>query len=122
MKSKVTFIEPKGTWSNGKTTYNKYQVSLANGNSYNFLAIGDFKKKVGDEIEYEVKDEKYMNAKLIQPKPQFTPNYSNRSDDTHQSILRQVAFKGAIELCSNGKIKLDEVSNFTNEFYNLINK
>ena len=122
MKSKVTFIEPKGTWSNGKTTYNKYQVSLANGNSYNFLAIGEFKKKVGDEIEYEVKDEKYMNAKLIQPKPQITPNYSNRSDDTHQSILRQVAFKGAIELCSNGKIKLDEVSDFTNEFYNLINK
>ncbi len=122
MKSKVTFIDPKGTWSNGKTTYNKYQVSLANGNSYNFLAIGEFKKKVGDEIEYEVKDEKYMNAKLIQPKPQFNHNYSNRSDDTHQSILRQVAFKGAIELCSNGKIKLDEVSDFTNEFYNLINK
>ena len=117
MKSKITHIESKGTWSNGSGTFNKYQISLANGNSYSFLAKGDFKKKVEEEIEYEVTNKEYGTAKLIYTKPM---SYS-KPLDTHNSILRQVAFKGAIELASKGKIKIDEIENFTNQFNNILN-
>jgi hypothetical protein len=43
--------------------------------------------------------------------------------DTGQSILLQVAYKGAIELACHGKIKLDEVKEFTIEhFKEILNK
>ena len=42
--------------------------------------------------------------------------------DTGQSILRQVSFKGVIELISAGKIALSEAEHYTNEFHNLLNK
>ena len=43
--------------------------------------------------------------------------------DTGQSILLQVAYKGAIELACNGQIKLDEIKQFTIEhFKEILNK
>ena len=122
MKSKITHIEGKGTWSNTSGTFNKYQVSLANGNSYGFLAKGEFKKKVGEEIEYEVTNKEYSTAKLIYPKPQnnFSTQSVSKPLDTHSSILRQVAFKGAIELASSGKINIQEIEEFTNTFNKIL--
>jgi len=122
MKSKITHIDPKGTWSNTSGTFNKYQVSLANGNSYSFLARGEFKKKVGQEIEYEVTNEQYNTAKIVYPKPQNNLNTQSVSKplDTHNSILRQVAFKGAIELASSGKINIQEIEEFTNTFNQIL--
>ncbi len=121
MKSKITHIEPKGTWSNTSGTFNKYQVSLANGNSYGFLAKGEFKKKIGDEIEYQITSEQYSTAKLVYPKPQTsnTQTYT-KPLDTHNSILRQVAFKGAIELASSGKINIEEIEEFTKTFNQIL--
>ena len=122
MKSKITHIEGKGTWSNTSGTFNKYQVSLANGNSYGFLAKGEFKKKIGDEIEYQITSEQYSTAKLVYPKPQdsYTPKNNSKPLDTHNSILRQVAFKGAIELASSGKINIQEIEEFTNTFNKIL--
>jgi hypothetical protein len=120
MKSKITHIDPKGTWSNTSGTFNKYQVSLANGNSYSFLARGEFKKKIGQEIEYEVTNEQYNTAKIVYPKPQNNLNTQSKPLDTHNSILRQVAFKGAIELASSGKINIEEIREFTNEFNKIL--
>ena len=117
MKSKITHVESKGTWSNTSGSFNKFQVSLANGNSYSFLAKGEFKKKVGEEIEYEITNEKYGTAKIIYPKPQTS---FSKPLDTHNSILRQVAFKGAIELAKVGKIKIEEIKEFTNEFNEIL--
>ena len=121
MKSKITHIEPKGTWSNTSGTFNKYQVSLANGNSYSFLAKGEFKKKVGEEIEYQITNEQYNTAKLVYPKTQTsnTQTYS-KPLDAHNSILRQVAFKGAIELASSGKINIEEIEEFTKTFNQIL--
>lgn len=122
MKSKITHIQPKGTWSNTSGTFNKYQVSLANGNSYSFLAKGEFKKKVGEEIEYEITNKEYNTAKIVYPKPQnsYTPQNNSKPLDTHNSILRQVAFKGAIELASSGKINIQEIEEFTNTFNQIL--
>lgn len=113
MQSKITEVRPKGTAQLKHGTFTKSEVFLANGNSYTFLSKGDFKKKVGDVIDYEVTNEEYGTAKLIylQDKP---------SNDINDRIRYQVAFKGAIELAASGKIKLDEVEQFTNQFNDLL--
>lgn len=113
MQSKITEVRPKGTAQLKHGTFTKSEVFLANGNSYTFLSKGDFKKKVGDVIDYEVTNEEYGTAKLIytQDKP---------SNDINDRIRFQVAFKGAIELAASGKIKLDEVEQFTNQFNDLL--
>lgn len=113
MQSKITEVRPKGTAQLKHGTFTKSEVFLANGNSYTFLSKGDFKKKVGDVIDYEVTNEEYGTAKLVytQDKP---------SNDINDRIRFQVAFKGAIELAASGKIKLDEVEQFTNQFNDLL--
>ena len=45
MKGKIKFIQEKGEWSNSSGTFNKYQVQFDDGQSYQFLAKGDFKAK-----------------------------------------------------------------------------
>jgi len=114
MKSKITEIRPKGTAQLKHGTFFKNEVFLANGNSYTFLSKKEtFPKNVGDVIDYEVTNEEYGTAKLIyvQDKP---------SNDINDRIRFQVAFKGAIELAASGKIKLDEIEEFTNQFNNLL--
>ena len=72
--SKITHIENKGTWSNGQKTFNRFQVTFANGDNPIFLATGEFKKVVGDEAEYQIKDTKYNTAKLV-----YTQQQQNES-------------------------------------------
>ena len=93
MQSKITQIEPKGTYTNASGTFNKYQVYLANGNNYQFLAKGEFKKQVGQEIDYEVTNEQYNTAKLIYNKPIPTQPTGNRE----QIIVRQSMVKAAAD-------------------------
>lgn len=113
MQSKITEVRPKGTAQLKHGTFTKSEVFLANGNSYTFLSKGDFKKKVGDVIDYEVTNEEYSTAKLIY-------NQDKPNNDINDRIRFQVAFKGAIELAASGKIKLDEVEQFTNQFNDLL--
>jgi hypothetical protein len=113
MQSKITEVRPKGTAQLKHGTFTKSEVFLANGNSYTFLSKGDFKKKVGDVIDYEVTNEEYGTAKLVY-------NQDKSSNDINDRIRFQVAFKGAIELAASGKIKLDEVEQFTNQFNDLL--
>lgn len=92
--STIKSITPAGNWSNGKQTFNKFNVTLANGDSPDFSAIGDFKKSVGDVIYYTL-DEKKNYAKLQQKPP------DNDSDMTQQqSIARSVGVNNAIQLVS----------------------
>ena len=51
MKGKIKFIQEKGEWSNSSGTFNKYQVQFDDGQSYQFLAKGQFKKQIGDMID-----------------------------------------------------------------------
>ena len=113
MQSKITEVRPKGTAQLKHGTFTKSEVFLANGNSYTFLSKGDFKKKVGDVIDYEVTNEEYGTAKLVY-------NQDKPNNDINDRIRFQVAFKGAIELAASGKIKLDEVEQFTNQFNDLL--
>ena len=90
MQSKITQIEPKGTYTNASGTFNKYQVYLANGNNYQFLAKGEFKKQVGETIDFEITNEQYNTAKLIYNKPIPSAN-------REQIIVRQSMVKAAAD-------------------------
>jgi hypothetical protein len=120
MKSgKIIAITPNGEYTNkfGKLT-KKNLVTFADASQYTFGSIGDFKPQVGEEIKYEITSEQYKNAKLV-IENNFTPS-PKKSLDTNQSILRQVAFKGAIELAVAGKIELDKIQATTEYFYTKI--
>ena len=130
MKGKIKFIQNKNDqYTNKYGTFDKYQVTFADGQTYQFSAKGEFKKGVGDEIEYKVVNEEHRIASIVYTQPQSyqaptQPTYTSNKPkyDTGQSILRQVSFKGVIELISAGKIALSEAEHYTNEFHNLLNK
>jgi len=92
-QSRITQIEPKGTYTNASGTFNKYQIYLANGNNYQFLAKGEFKKNVGDDIEFEVTNEQYKTAKLVYSQPQAY----KASGSKDQQIIRQSMVKAAAD-------------------------
>lgn len=92
-QSRITQIEPKGTYTNASGTFNKYQIYLANGNNYQFLAKGEFKKNVGDDIDFEVTNEQYKTAKLVYTKPQTFKNSGSKD----QQIIRQSMVKASAD-------------------------
>lgn len=63
-KGKITNIVPDGKW----TEFNKFKVSIENEDKeigeFNFLSRGLFKKAIGDNVEYEIKNPTYNSAKL----------------------------------------------------------
>ncbi len=117
MTGKIVALTPNGEYTTkfGKLT-TKTKVTFADGKQYTFGSIGEFKFKVGEEIKYEVTNEDYKNARVIYDKPETF----NKPLNTNQSILRQVAFKGAIELCTSNKITLEQIERTTEHFYTKI--
>jgi hypothetical protein len=94
-----------------------------------FLYTPKLNIQKGDEINYDYykqKDQYYKFAKV--KKVGMYNNYKKDTStqsvskplDTHNSILRQVAFKGAIELASSGKINIQEIEEFTNTFNQIL--
>jgi len=113
--------EPFG---DGMLTY-KMKTSKHEG----FLYTPKLNIQKGDEINYDYykqKDQHYKFTKV--KKVGMYNNYKKDTStqsvskplDTHNSILRQVAFKGAIELASSGKINIQEIEEFTNTFNQIL--
>tara|TARA_R100001163_G_C4908710_1_gene93981 strand:- start:63 stop:416 length:354 start_codon:yes stop_codon:yes gene_type:complete len=91
MTGKIKFIEPRGEYTNASGTFNKYQVTFDDGKSFQMLAKGEFKKQVGDIVEYTVTNEEYKTAKLAyNPQP---PKNNNRE----QLIVRQSMVKASCD-------------------------
>lgn len=118
-KSKIKFIKQEKSWTSkdGKD-FNKVSVTFENGDVYGFStpAPDSFSYGVGDSISYEITSEKYKSAKAL-GKAEF--DYK-KPMSTNDSIIRQVAFKGAIELASRGVINIKDIGEFTNEFNNIL--
>lgn len=94
-KGKITHISPRGEYTNASGTFNKYQVRFDDGNEYQFLAKGDFKKPIGEMVDYEVTNVEYKTAKLAyNPKPNVSPNKD-------QLIIRQSMVKAACDFHAN---------------------
>ena len=114
MKGKIKYIQEKGEWSNSSGTFNKYQVQFDDGQSFQFLAKGEFKRKVGDNVEYEITNKQYGTAKLIYPPPHSTPN-------KEVTISKLACLKAAAEF-NAGRPQSDRVSvvEDAKHFYNWI--
>lgn len=107
---KVTSIKSDGTYKD----LNKWKVNIDNGDSLTFFSKQNFRKEVGDTINYEITNEKYNIGKLQQDRPAFVSK-----DDI---ILRQVAFKGAIELVTHDCATITDIEKYTDEFFKILKK
>lgn len=110
LTSRITQVEPIGTWSNGQRDFNKYRVSFANGDILSFLAVNDFKANVGDDLTYE-KNPQYGTGKIVRDdnRKQYS-NQSNNSkaDDTQMYIIRQSMIKAAIDFHADNHGKTED--------------
>jgi predicted peptidase len=116
IKDKVVKVKEDGEY-NGRP---KWKVQTQRSGEYTFFT--NFNAVAGDIIEFSVNNEKYKTAKLLEVVDSKIPKAGKSNYDTGQSILRQVAFKGAIELVANGKISLSDVEQYTNEYHIILNK
>lgn len=122
---KITVITPDGTWSNGSKTFNRYKVTMATGEVYQFNAVGEFKKAVGDEIEFEVTNTQYNTAKIIYPKPQgnFQPqqgNFTKKPDDVQRFIIKQSSVASAVNFYRDQNASEEQVLAFADRIVNYI--
>jgi len=94
-KGKITHISPRGEYTNASGTFNKYQVRFDDGNEYQFLAKGEFKRKIGNDIFYSITSEEYKTARLeYKPQASTPPNKD-------QLIIRQSMVKAACDFHAN---------------------
>jgi hypothetical protein len=111
---KITSYKPDGTAEIKGMTFNKFIVTFADGNDYKFLAKGEFKKQVGEEVQYQVTNQEYKNAKFVyEEKPNFSAQSSNRAVSTNDSILLQVCYKENMQ--AYGKDHRDFVMQYTEQ-------
>jgi hypothetical protein len=126
---KITGITPNGSWSNGSKTFNRYNVSMADGNIYQFNAIGNFKHQVGDECTFTSEQKEYNGniyntAKLVkldnfQPtKPQG--NFQKKPDDVQKFIIRQSSVASAVNFYKDTKASEEEVLSFAEKIVQYI--
>ena len=95
MTGKIKFIEPRGEYTNASGTFNKYQVTFDDGKAFQMLARGEFKKQVGDTVDYTVTNEEYKTAKLVyNPQPK-------QNNNREQLIIRQSMVKASCDFHAN---------------------
>ena len=94
MKGTIKYINQQPDVSLAHGTFKKYKVTFDDGKEYSFLAKQEFKKQVGETIEYEITNEKYQTAKLSYVQPSVTPNKD-------QLIIRQSMVKAACDFHAN---------------------
>ena len=119
---KITNIEPNGTFESYGSILTRNKVTLATGETFTFNSKGDFKKNVGDEIEFEVTNAQYGNAKLIynpnRPQQQAAP--VKKTDDVQKFIIRQSSVASAVNFYKDKPSSEDEVLEFAERIVNYI--
>ena len=123
--SKVKFVEPKGkqemVLKGEKKTFNEYYVGMENGDNRFFLALGEFKRKVGDTIHYAEKDLKKSTAKLLPPPPsQVQVMKTDNKDAIQQFIIRQSMLKAAVDYHAKKAVPIETIKDTAREFIKFI--
>lgn len=100
-----------------------YKVKTSKHEGFYYTSKVSFQQ--GDEISYDYHRQKngdyqFKNIKKKSMYSDYKKDSYTKPQDTHNSILRQVAFKGAIELASSGKINIQEIEEFTNTFNQIL--
>ena len=120
---KITHIEPNGTFESYGSTLTRNKVTLATGETFTFNSKGAFKKNVGDEIEFEVTNAQYGNAKLIynpnRPAPQQAAPVQ-KNNDVQKFIIRQSSVASAVNFYKDKPSSEDEVLEFAERIVNYI--
>ncbi len=109
--SKVKFVMPKGEREVNGRQFNQYYVGMENEDKKYFLAVGEFKRKVGEPIEYELKGE--HQAKLLQPQ---------KTDDVQTCIIRQSMLKAAVDFHAKNNVDEEMVIETARIFVNYVNQ
>lgn len=118
---KITAIIPDGNWNNGKQTFNRFKVTLATGEQWNFSAVGEFKKQIGEEIEFEVLNEQYKNAKLVLTQPKSFGGGFTKSPEQQTSIIRQSMLKASVDYWSGQGADEGTIIETARQFVNFVN-
>ena len=120
---KITHIEPNGTFESYGSTLTRNKVTMATGETFTFNSKGAFKKNVGDEIEFEVTNAQYGNAKLIynpnKPAPQQAAPVQ-KNNDVQKFIIRQSSVASAVNFYKDKPSSEDEVLEFAERIVNYI--
>jgi len=123
---KITAITPNGSWSNGSKTFNRYNVAMADGNIYQFNAIGEFKHQVGEECQFtseqkEYNGQIYNTAKLVRPNP-MQGNFSSapKNNDTQELIVRQSCLTNAVNYAISINASPKDIKEIHDHFISLI--
>jgi hypothetical protein len=114
---KIVAYEPNGSTEIKGKQYSRYMVTFADGQKWKFLCIGDFKKKIGQEVNYIIKNEEYKNASFVPDAKPITTSFK-RPANTNDSILLQVCYKE--NMSAYAKENRSSVIEYTKEdFYKL---
>ncbi len=121
--SKVKGIVQDGQW-NGM---NKFKVDLANGKQLTFFAKGEFKGAVGEDINYEITNAQYNNAKLVYAQQntyqantyQKPAQGSIAKEDIQMAIIKQTCIKSACEF--NAQRSNVDITNVINDAEVMLN-
>lgn len=119
---RITNVEANGTFESYGSTLTRNKVTMATGETYTFNSKGAFKKNIGDEIEFEVTNEQYGNAKLIynpnKPAPMAAP--VQKTNDVQKFIIRQSSVASAVNFYKDKPSSEDEVLEFAERIVNYI--
>ena len=124
---RITNVDVSGTFESYGSTLTRNKVTMATGETYTFNSKGAFKKNVGEEIEFEVTNEQYNNAKLI-----YNPNNVGvnnptllaapvqKTNDVQKLIVRQSSIASAVNFYKDKQSSEDDVLEFAERLVNYI--
>ena len=126
-KSKVTNVQPNGTWEGKFGMMYKFEVSFENGDTGEYSSKSQEQNKfiVGNDTDYEFIDGKFPKVKPVwlQQQTQFTqsPKQSTpkRSDDVQDLIVRQSSLKAAVDFCDSD-CTVDHIISNAEVFYDWV--
>jgi hypothetical protein len=120
--NKIKKVTGVGTWDGQYGMMYRFEVEMENGDAGQVLTKKEQQETyvTGDTIDYEFTDGKFPKIKRI-----FENSFNNsstpKSNNVNQDIIvRQVAFKGAVEfVCSQGG-DLNKILDYTDIFNKFI--
>jgi len=121
---KIVAYQPDGQAEIRGMQLNRFLVTFADGQQWKFLAKGEFKKQIGDEVEYEIKNETSRNASFVYQQKQNFSDGGNRTASTNDSILLQVCYKENMQAFAkdNKEFVLQETENDFIALKQILNK
>jgi hypothetical protein len=112
-QGKVTNVIADGQYKD----LNKYKVTIDDNKTLTFFAKAEFKKSVGDSLNYEITNEKYNVGKLLMD----NPNYGIKKN-TNEMIIRQTCIKASAEFNAQSSATIEDVLVDAQRMYDWINK